>query len=185
MNDNITRIGLDLTLLSFINSNCGKKDGKKSSLISITKADEKAQRKGLNHRMTKKTRRMLKMIISLILSYCVCWLPYHLWTISGSLCLARRETLKHILVWWSLISGEWCEWAHSAYSICIWLHSATNPIFYVFMGTDCRKRWSSIIYSFRLSNSQRSTKPTSINESVWLTSNEQANLCQLRFHDFF
>ena len=76
---------LDSDLIVNYNSNSGKKEGKKSSLISNAKNEEKEQRHGLaNCRMTNKTRRMLKMIISLILSYCVCWLPYHLWTISGT-----------------------------------------------------------------------------------------------------
>ena len=61
-------------------SNCSKKTlSKTSSLLDATKLDGRAV--GKRSQIAKKTKRLLRMIISLILSYCFCWLPYHAWTL--------------------------------------------------------------------------------------------------------
>merc|ERR1711931_392635 len=85
------------------------------------------------------------MVIVLVTTFIICWLPYHVF----QLCKISGVA----------ITGEEGETVQEALSILAYTNSVFNPIMYTFMGSNIRRRWKEMIRrtrSFRPSIGSRS-----------------------------
>jgi len=72
-------------------------------------------------------RRVTRMVVLLVTTFIICWLPYHIYNLS---CINGID-----------ISWEGCVIAKQIVCIVAYSNSVLNPILYTFLGTNIRHRW--------------------------------------------
>jgi len=80
-------------------------------------------------------KRVTKMVMALVSSFVVCWLPYH------SFLLARIQGIS--------ITLEQCNRFNDAVVVLANFNSVLNPFLYTFLGTNFRSRWKEALAKTR------------------------------------
>lgn len=94
-------------------------------------------------------KRVTKMVILLVTTFIICWLPYHIFQ------LARIRGIP--------ITLSQCTTVREWLSILAYANSVLNPVLYTFMGTNIRTRWKEVMQrtrSFRPSFGSKSEYQT-------------------------
>merc|ERR1739838_2891 len=73
-------------------------------------------------------KRVTKMVVLLVTSFIVCWMPYHIFS------LGKINGYD--------LSVEGCKNAQEIVSLIAFGNSVLDPILYTFLGTNIRKRWT-------------------------------------------
>ncbi|XP_040182818.1 chemokine-like receptor 1 [Rana temporaria] len=84
-----------------------------------------------------KARKPLKIIAAVIISFFVCWFPYHVFSLLRlSIKYRGKEHFKNVV----RIGMQYCK-------ILAIMHSCVNPVLYVFVGRDFKEKFRSSILS--------------------------------------
>lgn len=117
--------------------------------ISILRKISRPTKSGAkSNNSTQARQRVTKMVVLLVTTFIICWLPYHIFQ------LARIKGIP--------IGTDQCNAVREWLSILAYANSVLNPILYTFMGSNIRSRWKEVIArtrSFRPSIGSRSGYP--------------------------